>query len=317
MSIWRVMTGLIIKIKEYVSRTYLCKRVLSLYRKMIVVRNPEKEMCRVYSSVFHRNPDLKNPIDIIEKIYWMQLHSDTTLWTQCADKYAMRDYVRGCGFENYLPRLLGKWEKPEDVDFNTLPAEFVIKTNNSCGTVVIVHDKSKLDKKGVCRKLRRWLKIQYGWSGAQLHYTRIHPCIIAEELLHQDEDQKAFSPESMVDFKVWCINGEPECVIVVYGRNRMGYALDLYDISWNRISEKLHKNGHFKYRETKISKPACLEEMLEIAQKLAKPFGEVRVDFYVVNNKPFIGELTFTTAYGVFTEDYYKYLGSKMDIKTL
>lgn len=303
-------------IKNY-KKWYLYKLLAARIQQWSIMINPECEMRRAYYKTYHRYPDLDNPRNLIEKIYWMQLHVDTTLWTKCADKYAMRDYVSECGYEDFLPKNLGKWEKAKDIDFSELPNEFVLKSNNGCKTVLLVHDKSKLDERFTKKQLQRWLNIPYGWSGGQLHYTRIKPCIIAEEMLHQDDEQKLFSPNSMVDYKVWCINGEPENVLVVYGRSSAGYSLDLYDTQWNRLGDKLNKmnkKGHFTFQEKALPKPDCLSVMLEMARNLSKPFPEVRVDFYIVNGNPVIGELTFTTGYGYFTDEYYDYLGKKIDL---
>ena len=258
--------------------------------------------------------NIDNPKSLIEKITWLELNSDTSLWTLCADKYRMREYVEQCGLGEYLPKNYGHWENPDDIDFGQLPNEFVLKANNGCGTVMIVRDKNKLNEKKVKKELKRWLKHKFGYMGAQAHYLSIEPCILAEELLHQDEEQKSFSPESFVDYKVWCINGKPESILVVYGRNDNGYSLDLYDTSWKRLDEKLMKNGHFVFREEMIPKPNCLDKMLSMAKMMAEPFPEVRVDFYVVDGKPVIGELTFSTGYGYFTDEYYEYLGTKVDI---
>lgn len=296
-------------------RSFYCyKYFASIFHKFLVKRDPRKEMRRVYYKVYHQYPDFENPQNLIEKIYWMQLYSDTSLWTKCADKYAMREYVKECGLEEYLPENYGKWDKVNNIDFNTLPNEFVLKTNNGCGTVLIVRDKSTLDIKTTKKMLQQWLNVPFGWSGAELHYTRIVPCIIAEELLKQDKEQLLFSPNSQVDYKVWCINGELESILVVYDRDKDGYCLDLYDTEWRRIKDKLKKNGHFKMRDAEVPKPICLDLMLEMAQKLAKPFPEVRVDFYIVNGEPVIGELTFTTGYGYFSDDYYHYLGKKINL---
>ena len=286
----------------------------TIIHKCSVKLNPENEMRRAYYKAFHRYPDLANPHNLIEKIFWMQLHSDTSMWTMCADKYSMREYVKECGYEDFLPQNYGKWDKAEDIDFDALPKGFVLKTNNGCGTVMVVKDKNKLDTKKVKKKLKQWLYIPFGYSGAELHYTRIKPCIIAEELLSQDEDQKLFSPGSMVDYKVWCINGETQSILVVFDRQKDGYCLDLYDTEWNRMSDKLKNNGHFRFCEMKLPKPKCLDKMLLIAQGISKRFPEVRVDFYVVANKPIIGELTFTTGYGYFTDEYYDYLGHKLKL---
>lgn len=294
--------------------TFLYKYLASQVHKISVKINPENEMRRAYYKVFQRKPNLKAPQDLIEKIYWMQLHTNTSLWTECADKYALRRYVKECGYEEFLPKNYGKWDNVKDIDFSILPSEFVLKTNNGCGTVLIVRDKCNLDKKATIKKIQQWLKISFGWSGAELHYTHIKPCIIAEELLHQGEEQNSFSPKSIADYKVWCINGMPESILMVFNRSENSYNLDLYDTEWNRISHNLKKNGHFVFCEKEIPRPKCLKEMLKMAQILSRPFPEVRVDFYIINDKPIIGELTFTTGYGYFTEEYYSYLGNKMII---
>ncbi len=295
-------------------KTYFYRLLAAEIHKFIVKLNPENEMRRAYYKTFHQYPNLDNPSNLIEKIFWMQLHTDTSMWTKCADKYAMREYVKECGYEDFLPQNYGKWERAEYVDFDTLPNEFVLKSNNGCGTVMVVRDKNKLDIKTVKKKIKQWLQIPFGWSGAELHYTRIQPCIIAEELLIQDEEQKLFSPNSQVDYKIWCINGITESILVVYDRDKNGYCLDLYDTKWKCIKDKLKINGHFKIRDNEVPKPICLDLMLEMAKQLARPFPEVRVDFYVVNGKPIIGELTFSTGYGYFTDDYYEYLGEKICI---
>ena len=239
------------------------------------------------------------------------------MWTKCADKYAMREYVKVCGYEEYLPKNYGKWDSADEIDFNSLPNEFVLKSNNGCGTVLIVRDKTILDIKATRKKMKQWLKVPFGWSGGELHYTQIKPCIIAEELLHQDDEQVKISPNSIVDYKVWCINGEPENVLLVYGRDKSGYYLDLYNTQWERLDDKLKKNAHFLFNDQPVQKPTCLSEMLEMAKELSRPFPEVRVDFYIVDGKPMIGELTFSTGFGYFTDDYYEYLGNKLNISNM
>ena len=302
-------------IKDYIKRLY-CDYLYYRY-KWIYEKDPRQAAYGLYDRIYgnHDNFDIDNPKSLLEKITWLELNSDTSLWTLCADKYRMREYVAQCGLEDHLPSLYGHWDNPNDIDFSSLPHEFVLKANNGCGTVKVVRDKDKLNEKKVKKELKRWLKYKFGYMGAQTHYLAIEPCVIAEELLHQDEDQKVFSPESMVDYKVWCINGEPESILIVYGRNSSGYSLDLYDIEWNRMSDKFVQNGHFTFHEEEIPRPKCLEEMVDMARVLSKPFPEVRVDFYIVDEKPVVGELTFTTGYGYFTDEYYNYLGSKIDVR--
>ena len=267
---------------------------------------------KIYGSKAVLNID--NPKNLIEKITWLELNSDTSLWTLCADKYRMREYVAQCGMTDYLPKLYGHWENPEDIDFLLLPNEFVLKANNGCGTVKIVRDKSSINEREVKNELKRWLKRKFGYMGAQTHYLSIEPCILAEELLHQADEQERTKPRSLTDYKVWCFSGVPECILVIHDRVGKGYLMDMYNTRWERIPNSLKKNAHYGVTDITIPKPDCLDQMLEMASKLSKPFVEVRVDFYVIDNKPVIGELTFTSGYGNYTEEFYDYLGSKIDL---
>lgn len=293
---------------------FLYKLLIAYVHKAMVSINPKKEMERIYKKVFHKTPDIEHPSDLIEKIYWLQLHSDTSLWTKCADKYLAREYVKECGLDDYLPKLYGKWEKAEDISFDTLPSNYILKTNNGCGTCFIVKD-GKIDKKKVVKTINRWIKVPYGYSGAQLHYAKISPCIIAEELLQNDREATMISPNSVIDYKVWCFNGEPECIWVAYDRKGHHANMALFDTEWNAMPEHLVNTKFKTYNPgITIKKPLCLGKMLDIAKRLSRPFKEVRVDFYIIEDKPIIGELTFTSGYGYLTESYYDYLGSKFEV---
>ena len=284
--------------------------------KRLYEKNPRLAAEGLYKKVYGRKRalSLDPPKNLIEKIVWLELNTDTSLWTLCADKYRMREYVAQCGLQEYLPKLYGHWDNPEDIDFSVLPNEFVLKANNGCGTVLIVRDKSLLDERKVKKELKRWLKHKFGYWGAQTHYLSIEPCILAEELLHQEEDEKNGKNRSLTDYKVWCFSGVPECILVIHDRVRKEYLMDMYDVKWERIPNSLKKNTHYGVTDVTIPKPACLDQMLEMASKLSRQFVEVRVDFYVIENKPIIGELTFTTGYGNYTDEFYDYLGGKVDL---
>lgn len=264
-----------------------------------------------YRRIMGRRMDLKNPKNLIEKIVWMQFHTDTSLWTHCADKYCVRDFVKSKGLESILTKLYGKWDNADEVDFDKLPNSFVLKTNNSCGQNLIVRDKSKLDIEETRTKLNSWLKQSYGYHNAQLHYTRIKPCIIAEELLI---DTSLKPGENLTDYKVWCFNGKPESILVISGRNGSNYNMVFYNTKWNNISNKAlnHKTSHFS--NIKIDKPNKLDDILKYASILSDGFPEVRVDFYYINDKIYFGEMTFTAGYGNYSDEYYNYLGSKVDL---
>lgn len=296
------------------NKSHSYRVLVAKYKKNQIKRHPFKEIERTYKLAFNKKPDIENPSNLIEKIYWMELYADLSLWTKCADKYLVRDYVKECGYELYLPKLLGKWDSPSDFSIKDLPNKFIIKTNNGCGTCIPVTDKMLIDESAVRKKLETWLEIPFGYSNSQLHYLSIPRCVIAEELLENDEQGQMTSPHSLIDYKVWCINGKVESILVVFDRKNKSYCLDLYDENWCRMKEQLRFNGHFEFRDALIPKPGCLSEMLKIAEDLARPFPQVRVDFYVLNDRPYIGELTLSTGYGYFTEDYYLYLGEKIDL---
>lgn len=303
-------------IKHILNKSTAYRKIAAVIHKRMIENNPVYEMNRCYRMLYNKEPDLQNPKEFVEKIYWLQLHSDTSLWTKCADKYRVREYVAECGLQDYLPRLYGKWDAGEEIDFKNLPDSFVLKTNNSCGTVIIVKDKNALDQRRTRRQLDAWLKEPYGYRGAQLHYLGIAPCIIAEELLVPDEEQKYISPLSMIDYKVYCFNGKPECILVTYNRTHDGLWISLFDTGWNVMNDKIKGNikGYFHHHaEVELRKPSCLEEMLKIASTLSRPFAEVRIDLYVIRGRPYIGELTFTSGTGYFTDSYYEYLGSLID----
>lgn len=305
------------KIVLALNKSYWYRKLAYYYQKWSVGRNPMNEIVRNYEPRFHKLPNLDNPRNLVEKIYWMQLHCDTSLWTLCADKYRMREYVKERGLDKYLPKLLGIWDNPSEIDWDSLPNQFVIKTNNGCASVIIVKDKDNMDRHKVKRQLKHWLEIPYGYRGFQPHYLAIKPCVLAEELLIQDEELDTLSC-SMVDFKVWCFNGKAESIFVAYNRSDNLLNVDLYDINWNRLRQCIRNHGIEKINDEIIfPMPQCLSTMLSIASLLSKGHPQMRVDFYIVNGEPVIGELTMATGYGYFTEEYYNYLGDLTDVTLL
>ena len=298
-----------------IKKTFLYQFLRDTYLKLQVAINPEKEVDRCYYPHFNKHVNLKKPHNLIEKIYWMELHSDTSMWTLCADKYRVREYISNLGLLDYMPKLYGHWDKVNEIDFNQLPDSFVIKANNGCATVKVVPDKSKINLRALRKELKRWLILPYGWMHAQIHYTRIKPCILAEELLHNDYLE--LSPKSLVDFKVYCINGEPQFIWVAYNRVNMHVHVQCFDTNWNPKPEYARNSmSHYVYdkNDMVVNKPVCLDEMMDIARKISKQFPQVRTDFYVVNGRPVIGELTFTQGYGFLKEEVYDRMGEMIDL---
>lgn len=218
----------------------LVYRLLNKYSRhkqaKLAMKDPREVANLTYKQVFGKEINWENPTNLIEKIYWLQLYTDTSLWSICADKYRIREYAQSKGIIHLLPRLYGRWDNPKDIDFDKLPKSFVLKTTNGCGQVLLVRDKSKLNIRQTRNLLKRWMMFRYGFDSAQIHYTRIQPCIIAEEFLTDSNDEN----RGITDYKVWCLGGKVVYILCVYDRvilgEHHGYHLSAYDPNWNDIS---------------------------------------------------------------------------------
>lgn len=273
----------------------------------------------------HRKLDLKNPKDFNEKLQWLKLYSDISDWTNLADKFKVREYIKKCGLENTLVELYGVWTNADEIDFYLLPEKFVLKTNNGCGKNILVYDKNCLDIEHTRKLLRKWMNERDGLVSFQPHMWNIEPRIIAEELL-EDGYNNALS-SSLVDYKFFCFHGEPEIVDVLFDRQNtvvgkgnkegLGRTERLYDLNWNLRADLLSSPGS-DISQRGIPKPICLPEMVEICRILSNPFPQVRVDLYEVNGKVYFGELTFTPGeMNDFSKEYLLYLGSKIDLSSV
>lgn len=287
------------------------KNTILWFYKVLCKINPLYAAELMYHHAFHKRMDIKKPKDLIEKQTWLQFNTDTSMWTLCADKYRVRDYVKGKGLENILTTLYGQWDNVDDIDFNQLPDQFVIKANNGCGTVKAIKDKKAIDVKELKKTLKKWIKEPYGYEAAQFHYLPIKRCIVVEQLLEEEGEMKTLSPHSLVDYKIWCFNGQPECILVVFDRAPGFTQQAVYDLEWNDISSKVFSADYYKKA---LSKPKNLDKMIEYAKILSKDFLEVRTDFYNIDGKIYFGELTFTAGYGDLKQEYYEYLGSKFNL---
>lgn len=245
---------------------------------------------------FHKMPDYEHPIDINEKINWIKFYGDTSRWTDLADKYKVRAYVESLGLEDTLVKLYGRWDKASDIDWNTLPNQFVLKVNNGCGDILICRDKDKLDKAAVVDTYDKLVSTKYGDVTGEPHYAKIQPCVIAEELLNINK--QSIKTSSLIDYKIWCLNGEPYCVWCAWNRNSHGTDTGIYDLNWNYHPEWSVFTEHYRQGKESLPKPESFEYMLEVASKLSAEFSILRVDLYEVDGKIYFGELTFTSLGG-------------------
>lgn len=280
------------------------------YMEYLMYHNPKKLKDILYYKKFHNNINWKDPKDLNEKINWLSFNTDTSLWTKCADKYRVREYIKECGCEEILVQLYGVWEKAENIDFDALPNKFVLKTNHGCGGIIIVRDKSVIDRESIIKRLQRNLDTPFGWELAEPHYLNIKPCIICEELL---EDGAHAHP---VDYKVWCFNGEPCYIWTTSDR-----VIETHELNGNLFDTEWHRLNHFmseKFRNNvDVAKPKNLKGMLDYAKRLSQPFPQVRCDLYEIQGKIYFGELTFTSRAGLigdYTQEALRIMGDKITL---
>ena len=234
------------------------------------------------------------------------MYTDTSLWTELADKIAVRDYVYfRCGSE-LLPKLYKTYKAAQDIDFKELPDSFVIKTNNGCGSNYIVRSKDSVDLESIRSDLAKWLKYPYGELTGQLHYSRIKPQILAEELMCQSNEPE----ETLTDYKFYCFNGIVRYCYVVMDRvfdQKHSHKRMMYDTHWNELPDAFVDGVAFGYTE----KPLALNEMIEIAEKLSEGIPFVRVDLYEVDGAVRFGEMTFMPGMDPgFNEAFQEEMGS-------
>ena len=292
---------------KYIKKIYKAiihpSRALHHIRYKYMMRNSGlQNLCDyLYYCTFKRNINWGSPEDLNQWIAWLQFKTDTTLWVTLADKYRMRDYLKERGFEEYLVPILAKWDSVNDIDLTNLPDAFVLKCNNGSGDVRVITGKSKANLAEIKEYFREQMDRHFGLETAEPHYQRIKPLIFAETLL--DSSRQSTKSSSLIDYKFWCFNGEVDRVFVCSDRTKEGYySTDMYDLDWNNITDTniIHDDytGPSKHG---INKPVSFDIMKEVASTLSKGLPQVRVDFYEVDGRPYVGELTLTAACGRMT----------------
>lgn len=258
------------------------------YYSTLPPRKYPKELKLWYKKVMGEDLDLRNPRTFNEKIQWMKLYDATPLKTRLADKYLVRGWVKEKIGEEYLVPLLGVWDSFDKINFDELPDRFVLKANHGCGWNIIVNDKSEFNWEEAKKKFDDWMNSNFAFrAGLELHYMNIPPRIIAEQYLENDGND-------LYDYKIFCFDGHAESIMFLSERKK-GLKMAFYDLNWN----KLPFVYSYPQNEDITPRPEKLEQMIELAEKLAEGFPHVRVDFYVLNDGSIkFGEMTFTSASG-------------------
>lgn len=270
----------------------LIKKALKIILTQITKISPKLSSKLHYYYVFHKKLNIKKPSTFNEKIQWLKLniYPRDKLYTICADKYKVRDYVVDKGCREILNELIASYDSINEIDWDTLPNEFVIKCNHGAGYNIICQNKKNLDIHMAKELIKRWLNEDYWLKMAETHYKKIPKKIIIEKLIKNEKNQL---PE---DYKVYCFNGKPEFVMICCERNTGHPKYYFVDKNFNLLP---FGSAYEKNPNIKLDKPLGFDELFIYAEKLCQDFIFVRADFYINDSNIIFGELTFTPAAGL------------------
>lgn len=244
----------------------------------------EQYLTVLYRYAMGKEMNWKNPQTFNEKLQWLKVHDRKQKYTMMVDKYLVKKYVAEKIGEEYIIPTLGVWDRVEDIDFDALPDQFVLKCTHDSGGIVICKDKSKLDRQAAIEKLSKGLKSNYFLRNREWPYKNVKPRIIGEPYMCDVNDE-------LNDFKWFCFDGKPHVMFVATDRFNVQEEtkFDFYDMEFRHLP---FTNGH-PNATCLIEKPQTFEKMKSLAEKLSAGIPHVRVDFYDVDGRIYFGELTF------------------------
>ena len=276
---------------------------IKLWQRGLLNWLPDKSFLKLmYHIRTDKKLNLKQPKTYNEKLQWLKLYDRKTEYTNMVDKYEVKKYVADIIGEEHIISTLGIWDKFDDIKFDSLPEQFVLKCTHDSGGLVICRDKQKLDLDLTREKIEKSLRTNYYKHGREWPYKNVKPRIIAEKYMVDE------SGTELKDYKVMCFNGEPKLIQIHKGRF-VDHTQDFYDINWNFINV----SQGCKNSTELMPKPAFLDEMLSLSKELSAGIPHVRVDWYYVNGQLYFGELTFFDASGFDDfepDEYNEILGS-------
>ena len=283
--------------------------IIIVFAEKNILRISDKRFLKIlYKNKMGKKLNLKNPNTFNEKLQWLKLYDRNPDYTKMVDKYEVKKYVAKTIGEEYIIPTLGIYNDFDEINFEKLPNQFVIKCTHDSGGNIICKDKTKLDFKNARKKIGKCLKRNYYNAGREWPYKNVKPRIIIEKYM-QDGIQ-----DELMDYKFMCFNGKVKCSFVCSERyEKDGLKVDFYDLNWN----KMPFQRHYPNSNKDIPKPKNYELMIQLAEKLSKEIPFVTVDFYEINGKVYFGELTFFPGSGFeeFTpEKYDKILGDMLEL---
>lgn len=257
--------------------------IYALGRLMMGSQEADKRYLKIlFKGLMGKDCDFDNPKSYNEKLQWLKVYNRDPLYTQLVDKYEVRKFIEERIGKEYLIPCLGVWNHFDEIDFERLPDQFVLKCTHDSGGLVICKDKSKLDLTAAKKKIEHCLRRNYFPNSREWPYKDVSPRIIAEQYT---VDESGFE---LKDYKIFCFEGVPRALFVATDRGT-DTKFDFFDAEFNHLP---FTNGH-PNADKSIAKPQNYSEMLRIARVLSKGMPHVRVDLYNINGKILFGEMTF------------------------
>lgn len=245
---------------------------------------PDKAYIQLYYfSHFKRFANLTNPRTYNEKLNWLKLHDRNPKYVQMVDKCEVKKIVAEQIGNEYIIPTIGVWEHFDDIDFDTLPNQFVLKCTHDSEGLVIVKDKTKFNKTAAKEKIEEALKQNFYYIGREWPYKNVKPRIIAEQYMEDHVDGE------LRDYKFFCFDGEPKVMFIASDRFSDHVKFDYFDMKFNHLNIK----QKYPHAEKLLRKPETFEKMIELSKVLSRGYPHVRVDFYEVDGHLYFGELTF------------------------
>ena len=264
-----------------------------------------------YKYKFNKKLDLNNPQTFNEKLQWLKLYDRNPEYTKMVDKYEAKKYVANIIGEEYIIPTLGVYDKFEDINFATLPNQFVIKCTHNSGGLIICKDKTKLNIKEARKKINKSLKRNYFYTGREWPYKNIKPRIIIEKYMENNSETE------LKDYKLFCFNGIPKIILVCSERFSSSNMCETwFDENWRYLD--IIESNHRVNKE--IKRPINFDKMKILAEKLSHNIPFLRCDFYEINKKIYFGELTFFPASGFENfkpAEWNKKLGDMIDLSRI
>ena len=254
---------------------------------------PDKQYLQLYYFAKFKKPlNLKSPKTFNEKLQWLKLNDRKDIYTIMVDKYEAKKVVANIIGEEYIIPTLGVWDSFDEIDFDTLPDQFVLKCTHDSGGLVICRDKSKLDKVETRKILEKSLKNEYFYMAREWPYKNVKPRIIAEQYM-QDETQI----NGLFDYKFYCFDGEAKFLYVSKGlENHKTARISFLNLDWTFAP---FKRNDYKAFDSIPQKPKEFEKMVDFTKKLSKEIPFLRVDLYEIAGKVYFSELTFAPSGGM------------------